>query len=70
MEADLGFTFTPTRAASLPISAFVVQRVNANSGSIPCASLGIAAFPLMSLDEDLTVAGVVAGRFQLPPGKD
>jgi len=23
-----------------------------------------------SLDEDLTVAGVVAGRFQLPPGKD
>jgi hypothetical protein len=32
--------------------------------------VGGTALRWESLDEDLTVEGVVAGRFQLPPGHD
>ena len=32
--------------------------------------VGGTALRWESLDEDLTVEGVVAGRFQLPPGRD
>ena len=32
--------------------------------------VGGATLRWESLDEDLTVEGVVAGRFQLPPGRD
>ena len=32
--------------------------------------VGGTALRWQSLDEDLTVEGVVAGRFQLPPGRD
>ena len=65
------FEFTDQRIVGFPANRFRRLR-DASEPELAEVRLEVGGTALRweSLDEDLTVEGVVAGRFQLPPGRD